>query len=161
MMLWNHMNSLLNMEILVYLQNSFKYKRISPNILGEAYDEVKEKAGHWTERYNVQIKIIWNEEMGEGFKEIVDKFVELGILKENGDGCYTKGKGSLIYWETLNCRNIMVGNAGLSEWIKITEEEKIAMENDYDPIEAPPGPYTIQPDVPGKYCETEQYCINK
>ena len=55
----------------------------------------------------------------------------------------------------------MVGNAGLSEWIKITEEEKIAMENDYDPIEAPPGPYTIQPDVPGKYCETEQYCINK
>ena len=155
MMLWNHMNSLLNMEILVYLKNRFKCKMISPNILGEAYDEVKEKAGHWTERYNVQIKIIWNEEMGEGFKEIVDKFVELGILKENGEGCYTKGKGSLIYWETLNCRNIMVGNAGLSEWIKITEEEKIAMENDYDPIEAPPGPYTIQPDVPGKYCKTE------
>ena len=57
----------------------------------------------------------------------------------------------------MNCRNNIVGNAGLSEWIKITEEEKIAMENDYDPIEAPPGPYTIQPDVPGKYCETEQY----
>ena len=59
------------------------------------------------------------------------------------------------------CRNNFVGNAGLSEWIKITEEEKIAMENDYDPIEAPPGPYTIQPDVPGKYCKTEQNCKNK
>ena len=33
---------------------------------------------------------------------------------------------------------------------RITEEEAIAIENDYDPIDAPPGPYTIQPDVPGK-----------
>ena len=134
---------------------------ISLNILGEAYDEVKEKAGHWTERYNVQVKIIWNEEMGEGFKEIVDKFVELGILKDNGEGCYTKGKGSIIYWETLNCINVIVGNAGLSEWIKITEEEKIAMENDYDPIEGPPGPYTIQPDVPGKHYKSQQFQKNK
>ena len=39
---------------------------------------------------------------------------------------------------------------GLSELIKITEEEKVAMDNDFDPIEAPPGPYKIQPDVPGK-----------
>ena len=38
---------------------------------------------------------------------------------------------------------------GVSELIKITEEEKIAIDNDFDPIEAPPGPYKVQPDVPG------------
>ena len=38
---------------------------------------------------------------------------------------------------------------GVSELIKITEEEKIAIDNDLDPIEAPPGPYKVQPDVPG------------
>ena len=42
-----------------------------------------------------------------------------------------------------------IGTMGLSELIKITEEEKIAIDNDFDPIEAPPGPYKIQPDVPG------------
>ena len=39
---------------------------------------------------------------------------------------------------------------GLSELIKITQEEKEAIDNDFDPIEAPPGPYKIQPGVPGK-----------
>lgn len=39
---------------------------------------------------------------------------------------------------------------GVSEFIKITEEEKIAIENDFDPIEAPPGPYKIQPENQGK-----------
>ena len=42
-----------------------------------------------------------------------------------------------------------IGTMGLSELIKITEEEKIAIDNDFDPIEAPPGPYKVQPDVPG------------
>ena len=42
---------------------------------------------------------------------------------------------------------------GISILEKITEEEKIAIENDFDPIEAPPGPYTVQPDVPGKKYE--------
>ena len=41
------------------------------------------------------------------------------------------------------------GTMGLSELIKITEEEKIAIDNDFDPIEAPPGPYKVQPDVQG------------
>ena len=39
---------------------------------------------------------------------------------------------------------------GISILEKITDEEKIAIENDFDPIESPPGPYTVQPDVPGK-----------
>ena len=32
----------------------------------------------------------------------------------------------------------------------ITEEEKQEIMNDFDPIEAPPGPYKIQPEVQGK-----------
>ena len=42
------------------------------------------------------------------------------------------------------------GGAGLSGLKKITEEELEEILNDFDPIEAPPGSYTIQPDKPGK-----------
>ena len=45
--------------------------------------------------------------------------------------------------------HLFIGAVGVSELIKITEEEKIAIDNDFDPIEAPPGPYKVQPDVPG------------
>jgi len=34
---------------------------------GEAYTEVKEQTGQ--ERYNVKIKFIWTEELGEGWKK--------------------------------------------------------------------------------------------
>ena len=34
--------------------------------------------------------------------------------------------------------------------VKISEEEKIAIENNFDPIECPPGPYTIQPQIQGE-----------
>ena len=50
---------------------------------------------------------------------------------------------------TLNF-SINKGVIGVSELVKITEEEKIAMDNDFDPIEAPPGPYKIQPEVQGE-----------
>ena len=39
---------------------------------------------------------------------------------------------------------------GITELERITEEEKIAIDNDFDPIEAPPGPYKIQPEKPGE-----------
>ena len=32
---------------------------------------------------------------------------------------------------------------------KITEEQAAELENDFDDIEAPPGPYTIQPENQG------------
>ena len=51
---------------------------------------------------------------------------ELGVIIDGGRKCYLKG---------LAVYNIE----------KITDEEFDAMENDYDPIEAPPGPYTLQP----------------
>ena len=61
----------------------------------------------------------------------MDKFVEKGVLLDDGMRCVTKGA------------------IGVSELIKITEEEKTELENNYDPIEAPPGPYKVQPDVQG------------
>ena len=33
---------------------------------------------------------------------------------------------------------------------KITEEELEEIRNDFDPIEAPPGPYKLQPEKPGE-----------
>ena len=57
--------------------------------------------------------------------------METGVLLDGGKRCVTKGA------------------IGVSELIKITEEEKIELENNYDPIEAPPGPYKVQPDVQG------------
>ena len=40
----------------------------------------------------------------------------------------------------------MMGHCSL---VKITEEELREIENDFDPIEAPPGPFTIQPEKQG------------
>ena len=66
--------------------------------------------------------------------------------------CVIKGT-MLIFLDkfrhTLNF-SINKGVIGVSELVKITEEEKIAMDNDFDPIEAPPGPYKIQPEVQGE-----------
>ena len=97
---------------------------------GEVNSEIQEKTG--VNRYNFQLKMIFTEGMAEGFREMVDKFVENGVLLDDGMKCVTKGA------------------IGVSELIKITEEEKIELENNYDPIEAPPGPYKVQPDVQGK-----------
>ena len=41
----------------------------------------------------------------------------------------------------------MIGHTSIE---KITEEELMAIENDFDPIEAPPGPYKVQPENQGK-----------
>ena len=41
----------------------------------------------------------------------------------------------------------MIGHTSIE---KITEEELMAIENDFDPIEAPPGPYKVQPQNQGK-----------
>ena len=65
--------------------------------------------------------------------------VELGVIIDGGRKCYLKG---------LAVYNIE----------KITDEEYNAMENDYDPIEAPPGPYTLQPHNQGaSLCAHYQY----
>ena len=40
--------------------------------------------------------------------------------------------------------------AGQASFVKITEEELFEIENNFDPIEAPPGPYKIQPKNQGE-----------
>ena len=45
----------------------------------------------------------------------------------------------------------MKGFNGISGLIKITEDELDEIMNDFDPIEAPPGPYTLQPNKKGKF----------
>ena len=44
----------------------------------------------------------------------------------------------------------MSGLAGVSALRKITEEELQQILNDFDPIEAPPGEYKIQPEKQGE-----------
>ena len=53
----------------------------------------------------------------------------------------------IVYDEGRKCS--MKGPAGVAGLAKITEDEVEEIMNDYDPIEAPPGPYTVQPDKPG------------
>ena len=41
------------------------------------------------------------------------------------------------------------GAGGIATFEKITEEELAALENDFEDIEAPPGPYKVQPTKQG------------
>ena len=59
------------------------------------------------------------------------EFRELGVVYEEGRRCSMKGM------------------ARLSALEKITEEELEIIRNDFDPIEAPPGQYTVQPQNQG------------
>merc|ERR1719410_2225826 len=86
---------------------------------GEAIDEIVGKTGQL--RYNVRWQYIWKEYMAKSWKDYYEKYYELGVLSLNGDTCFTKT------------------NMGVAEYVKITKKEKLALENDYDPIEAPPG----------------------
>ena len=42
------------------------------------------------------------------------------------------------------------GMAGVSGLIKITEDDLERIMNDFEPMEAPPGPYKVQPEKKGK-----------
>ena len=55
---------------------------------------------------------------------------DYGVIKEGGKKVYMKG---MVEYEVE----------------KITEEQLIELQNDYDPIEAPPGPYKEQPEKKG------------
>ena len=54
----------------------------------------------------------------------------------------------MIYDEGRKCS--LKGFSGIAELEKITEEEFEKIMNDFDPIEAPSGPYKIQPDKSGR-----------
>jgi len=83
-------------------------------------------------RYNMKITYTWG--MGQKDENGELKMVPLydyGVIKEGGKKVYMKG---MVEYEVE----------------KITEEQLIELQNDYDPIEAPPGPYKVQPEKKGK-----------
>ena len=88
--------------------------------------------------YNVKLIMSFTEdnteteEAQEGETEKKFEFSDHGIVYEEGRKCSMKGAG------------------GVSDLIKISEEELEEIMNDFDPIEAPPGPYKVQPEKPGK-----------
>ena len=80
----------------------------------------------------------------------MEQFKDLGVVYDEGRKIAIKG---ILFHSSLLFTSFFCvqGNFGIASLEKITEEEKIAIENDYDPIEAPPGPFTIQPEKPGRY----------
>jgi len=72
--------------------------------------------------YNLEFRYDFGQEMRE-----------LAVVSDDGKNIVTKGL------------------AGISELQWATKEEITALENEGDPIEAPPGPYKLQPDVKGKF----------
>ena len=60
------------------------------------------------------------------------EFSDLGVVFDEGRQCSMKGMGVV---------------SGL---VKITEDDLERIMNDFDPIEAPPGPYIVQPQKKGK-----------
>ena len=88
---------------------------------GEADPQICEATGHSS--YNVQLT----------YSASGEDFTEPGVMTENGRKMKTKQM------------------FGVSSYEQITEEEVKAMEDDCDPIEAPPAPYKIQPENQGKF----------
>jgi len=72
--------------------------------------------------YNLEFRYTFGQEMRE-----------LAVVSDDGKKIVTKGL------------------AGISELQWATKEEITALENEGDPIEAPPGPYKLQPNVKGKF----------
>jgi len=101
---------------------------------GEAATEVKEKAG--SDKYNVKLIIsiipTAEAETEDEDNKNSNQGIDLGIIYDEGRQVALKG---------------MVGLADLK---KITEEELEEILNDFDPIEAPPGDYKVQPEKAGR-----------
>jgi len=102
---------------------------------GEADPEVEKRSGGKTYNVKLTLRIVNKEENNEkeGVADAKNfEFCDLGVIFAEGRKCSIKG---------------FTGVAGLE---KITNEEFEKMMNDFDPIEAPPGPYKVQPDKKGK-----------
>ena len=92
-------------------------------LLGEAHFKIQEKLKNYC-IYNVKFTVPVN--LNKKATEMLYQLpVEYGVISDGGNSCYVEGQK--IY-----------------QFVKISNEEYEAMINDFDPIEAPPGPYTIQ-----------------
>ena len=82
----------------------------------------------------------------------MDNYVEYGVLSSDGSKCVNKSKkNKMIHYSHNQEGSILyAGVSAVSKLLKISEEEKVALDNDYDPIAAPPGPYIIQPSNQGQ-----------
>jgi len=96
---------------------------------GEADPIVQEMSG--LKNYNIRIKLTFSIEDDDS-KNKPPAMIDLGILYDNGN------------------RGSFKGAAGISQLIKISEKEYQDLLNDFDPIEAPPNNYKIQPENQGK-----------
>ena len=123
----------------------FMYKQIFAS--GEAAEKITDVVGKC--RYNAKISYSWdmNNQDEEGnprviynkalilLREFVFSFQiihldDLAVITKGGCRVYVKG---MVEYDLE----------------KITEEQAAELENDYDDIEAPPGPYKIQPENQG------------
>ena len=82
---------------------------------------------------------------------------DFGVVVEGGKKmvlkCEYNSTVHYIVHSTLNitnCSFICAASAGVATFEKITDEEFIALENDFDDIEAPPGPFKLQPETQGR-----------
>jgi len=94
--------------------------------LGESSDSVLKRSGK--ARYDVKIVFVTGIQKGE---EKPLEFTSFGAITEEGRKAFFSGVREY-------------------EIERITQKEIEDIENDFDQIEAPPGPYTIQPDKQGK-----------
>lgn len=99
---------------------------------GEADPEVEEISGQKINNIKMILSLAPFEDEGDLETLKPGQFATLGVIHEEGR------------------RVTMKGQTGLGSLIKITEQELEELLNDWDPIEAPPGDYKVQPEKPGK-----------
>jgi len=104
---------------------------------GEADPKVQEISG--LKNYNIKITLSSPDANSEAQEDNKDE-AEESKLDQRDLG--------IIYDEGRKCS--MKGFAGVSGLEKVTEEEVEEILNDCDPIEAPPGPYKVQPGKKGR-----------
>ena len=90
---------------------------------GETHLKIREKLENQC-KYNVKFTIPDNLNK-EATERLYQLPIEYGVISDDGTNCYVEGQK--IY-----------------QVVKISNEEYDALMNDFDPIEAPPGPYTVQ-----------------
>ena len=101
--------------------------------IGPADPEIQEKAGgRKTSNIKLILSLVKMSEEATAEEQRIGQFVSLGVLYDEGRQAAMKGL------------------AGVSALRKIKEEELEEILNDFDPIEAPPGEYKIQPEKQGE-----------
>ena len=124
--------SRLNMEISVR-NIEVKSHPLSWSSSGPADPEIQEKAGgRKTQNIKLILSLVNLTEESTAEEKKIGQFVSFGILYDQGRQATMKGV------------------AGISTLRKIDEKELEEIFNDFDPIEAPPGAYKIQPEKQGE-----------